>query len=488
MRPTLPFDIFPKQVVQAILKVCALLEANCWIVGGTVRDLLLDLSPKDLDMTVDVSAELFCKGVVRQLTEGTIVPLGTDDEEACRVVWRGFEVDISSFRRGAKRIEDDMSLRDFTINSLAIELLPDFCLDTIIDPLGGQKDLAIGRLKDCPDAFSNDPLRILRGYRMQAKYGFSFAEGVEEKIVQHKSLLQQVAAERISVELDLILKTRCAADILKKMDQAGLLQILLPEIVQGKGVKQPGFHHLDVFEHCLTALERVIELLESPAEKSFLGAEEFGLVSSPEMRLTLCWAALLHDVGKPPCRGFRESDNRVTFYNHDQVGCDIVERIGERLRWSNDRKTAVGSLVRMHMHPFHLCTVRQKGELSKKAALKLYRRAEELLFPLFVLAMSDSLASEGVEKPEGMENELTELYQIVLRYYKEYILPVVDGEKLLTGKDLITTFELASGPFIGEILKKLQEAQVEGEVSTREGALLWAEEYIEKYHDTGTAD
>lgn len=483
---TLSQKIVPPKVIQAVHIVCDKLQANCWMVGGAVRDLLLGLTPKDLDMTVNVSAELFCKMMVRELGEGTLVQLGTEDEEACRVVWRGFEVDISSFRRGAKTIEEDMCLRDFTINSLALPLKKlSWAADEIIDPLGGQEDLKVSRLQDCPDAFSSDPLRILRGYRMLAKYGFIFAEGVEKRIIQQKNLLKKVALERICVELDLILLSSSAADIFREMDKVGLLDILLPELVAGKNVEQPGFHHLDVFNHSLTALEKITDLLNPLSEKAFLGEEEFALVCLPSMRLKLCWAALLHDIGKPPCRGVRESDNRVTFYNHDQVGAEVVEKIGTRLRWSNDRRIAVQNLVRMHMHPFHLCTERQKGEVSKKAALKLYRRAEDLLIPLFVLAMSDSLASEGEEKPSGMENELKELYEIVVTYYKEYILPVVGGEKLLTGKDLIATFNLVSGPFIGEVLTAMQEAQVEGDISTRQEAFAWVEEYIKKNQNDG---
>lgn len=486
MSYTLPQNIVPQKVLHTILVICEKLQASCWIVGGTVRDMLLGLTPKDLDMTVSISAELFCKSMMRELGEGTLVSLGTENEEACRVVWHGFEVDVSSFRRGAQSIEDDMRLRDFTINSLALPLDKfSWEADEIIDPLYGREDLASRKIQDCPDAFVNDPLRILRGYRMQAKYGFVFAQGVEKRMSLYKELLQQVASERISAELDMILGSSSAAEIFRRMDQVGLLETVLPELVLGKGIEQPGCHHLDVFNHSVTALEKMIDLLDSFLEQSFFAEEEFALVSSSSMRLKLCWAALLHDVGKPSCKGVRESDKRVTFYNHDQAGGRIVEKIAKRLRWSNDRKVVVQSLVCMHMYPFHLCTVLKKGEMSKKVALKLYRRTEDLLCPLFVLAMSDSLASEGVEKTTGMENELKELYKIIEAYYKEDILPVVDGEKLLTGKDLIATFKLPSGPFIGEVLRALQDAQVEGDISTRQEALAWTEEYIKKNQDNG---
>ena len=472
---------FPQEVIKAINIVSRKLHADCWLVGGTVRDWLLERQPKDIDITVSISAFKFSKTLITELGKGTLVPLGTDDEEACRVVLGGFDVDISSFRGPAKSIEEDLRLRDFTLNALG---LPFVCLTgqevKLIDPLDGAEDIAEKVLTDCPDAFVNDPLRILRGYRFQATLGFSFSTGVEERISDHLKLFQNVASERVAAELDIIVGSSEGADVCRAMYESGLLQEILPELTAGAGLEQPGFHHLDVMHHAITTLEKVLFLLNSEVEISFLGEEELRQVRDSEMKTILCWAALLHDIGKPVCHGFRESDSRVTFYNHDEVGSDLVDNIGRRLRWSNDRRESVKKLVRMHMHPFHLCTVQQKGEITKKAALKLYRRAKELLVPLFILAMADSMASEGVEKPSTMEEDLASLFRIVMKYYREYIIPVVEGEKLLTGKDLIATFNLAPGPVIGKILNNLQEAQVADGVASRDEALVWVAEYIKK--------
>ncbi len=481
MHSVLVKNLFPDRVVGAVNTVAGKLQAECWLVGGAVRDCLLGQHPGDLDITVNISAFRFAQRLIEELGRCALVPLGTEDEEACRVVWQGLDIDIASLRGAAGTIEEDLLLRDFTINAMA---LPFVALTgqgvDLIDPLGGAQDLQEKILKDCPDAFINDPLRILRGYRLQACLGFQFSPGIEHKIVSHLHLLKGVASERISAELDIIVGSMNGAELFRNMYKTGLLQEVLPELAAGARLEQPGFHHLDVMHHSITALEKVLFLLDDESKKFFLEGRELESFYGKDTKLIICWAALLHDIGKPLCRGRRESDGRVTFYNHDQVGGELVEQLGRRLRWSNDRREGVKKLVQMHMYPFHLCTVQQKGEVTKKAALKLYRRAKELLVPLFILAMADSLASEGADKPNSMEDQLVELYRIVMKYYRECIVPVIDGEKLLTGKDLIATFNLVPGPKIGEVLKRLQEAQVAEGVASREEALVWVAEYIKK--------
>jgi len=199
-------------------------------------------------------------------------------------------------------------------------------------------------------------------------------------------------------------------------------------------------------------------------------------LARPGMVEVLKWGAFLHDLGKPATRKVREDKGgRITFYNHDEVGQKLVQELGRELRWSNEKRDRVASLTAMHMHPFHLCNVRRTQSLSKKACLKLAKRAGDDLIGLFFLAMADSLAGKGDLKPTAMEDELGVLLCEVLETYSKNIEPALYGPRLLTGKDLIDIFSLKPGPDFSRILDELQEAQVEGEVTDRPQALLWVE-------------
>lgn len=481
MTVVLSQNSFPVTVVSGVLAVAAELQVGAWVAGGTVRDWVLLRSPKDLDLTISGSAEQFCRCLLRKFGEGALVPLGTADEEACRVVWRDWVIDVSSFRGSARSIEDDLVLRDFTINAMALPL--QVLVDgqgELIDPLGGLRDLGRGILTHCDLSFESDPLRILRGFRFSACYGFEIADATLIAMTNCVPRLAGIAAERISVELDLIISSTDGAKIFRSMQRLGILELLIPELSAGQGVEQPIFHHLDVFEHSLAALEHMTKLVGGK-NNCYLGAvDDKGATFDATLVKRLCWAALLHDVGKPATRAIRpDKGNRVTFYGHDEVGGRLVRQIAKRLRWSKETRESVAHLVTMHMHPFHLCTVQDKEMISRRAALKMYHRAGELLLPLFMLAMSDSLASEGEDKPPGMEESLVRLYRRIDDVCEEFIYPVLRGKKLLTGKDLMDVFQLQPGPFIGELLGKLEEAQVEGEIVSRDEALGWAKKYIE---------
>jgi poly(A) polymerase len=189
----------------------------------------------------------------------------------------------------------------------------------------------------------------------------------------------------------------------------------------------------------------------------------------------------MHDLGKPKTRAVREDKNgRVTFYGHDEVGKNIFTSYARQSKWSQADSEFVGGLIAMHMHPFHLCNVQRSEPLSPRAALKLSQRAGENLAGLFLLAMADSLASEGEKKPEEMENELADLFSVVQKIYVDTIEPVVKGPKLITGKDLIEEFGLTPGPVFGRIMSELEIARVDGVVTDRSEALGWIRQFLDK--------
>ncbi|MGB3221349.1 MAG: HD domain-containing protein, partial [Desulforhopalus sp.] len=384
-------------------------------------------------------------------------------------------------------------LRDFTINAMAVQL-PGIGGEqqtwNLLDPAGGLDDLRNGRVKHCPGAFVADPVRMLRGYRLCATLGFYLVKETKEAAGRHASLINKIAAERISYELKLIFESPRTTETLRDMGETGLLRQLLPELYQGEGVEQPEFHHLDVFDHSFQALEMMETVIAEP-DRFFPGHGETIRDYLKEEKVVRClkWAALMHDAGKPSTKEMRaDKDGRVTFYGHDEVGREIFKQYAFRSKWSKADTELVGNLIEMHMHPFHLCNVQREDGLSKKAALKLCRRAGTALTGLFLVAMSDSLASKGEKKPEGMEEELLVLFNTVRKMYDETLAAVMHGPRLLTGKDLIRECNLTPGPLFSEIMDELESVRAEGIVVDRKTALAWVKQYLHEKKRRGELD
>jgi len=399
-------------------------------------------------------------------------------------------IDFSSFRLGAKTIEADLRLRDYTVNAMGVSfasLLDDTVVPRLLDPLHGALDLEKKILRACPHAFLADPLRMLRGYRLSATLGFSLEEGTKTEISHHAALIRRVSVERISHELDLIMASGLAHAVLGEMARIGLLRQIIPELARGVGMEQPGYHHLDVFDHSLAALGFMEEILAEP-ERFYpeCGQKMREYCARPGMKARLKWAALLHDLGKPETMAVREDKGeRVTFYGHDQAGKELVVRLGRELKWSNENRERIAALIGMHMQPFHLCNVRREQPLSRKACLNLCKKAGGDLLGLFLLAMSDSLAGQGEKKPPAMETELSGLLAEVLEIYEHYIQPALAGPRLLSGRDLIGTFALQPGPLFTKILSALEVAQVEGDVLNEQDAHRWVRHYLEREQKGG---
>jgi len=256
------------QAIRAALKKLAGRCGEVYVTGGAVRDWLSGKRAVDLDLTVagdGLSAARFLAGI----TGGAFVLLD-ERERVGRVVIDELTVDLSSFREGTSSIIDDLSLRDFSINAMGVALDPETgsLLEplTLIDPLGGVSDLKEGLVRaPSADVFDNDPLRLLRAYRFAACLAFTIERSTEEWITSRAESLSRPAPERISYELMTIMASGRAAEAVAKMDQTGILGVIFPELLPGKGLGQPGSHHLDVLNHNLAALAAIEEIIKDPA-------------------------------------------------------------------------------------------------------------------------------------------------------------------------------------------------------------------------------
>lgn len=481
--------IFPKEILDHLTFIAACQPKGVYLAGGTVRDILLGRSPADVDLTVSCHARQWA----RELSDrcgGAFVALGRD-EDAARVVWRGISFDFSSFRDGAVNILEDLAKRDLSINSLAV------CIDNIIgndghhqeilpliDPCSGIDDLQAGVIRFSSSRSPlDDPLRLLRVFRFGAVMGFDILAETMELVSRHQDLIRRVSPERVAYELDHIMASERAYSGFTLMAETRILFTIFPEMLSGVGMEQPASHHLDVFGHLIQSLAEMEKIQGNPG-KYF--PKHHGLMVSfldqKKRRLYLKWAALFHDLGKPVTHQIRkDKGGKITFYNHDLRGTELIAAIGKRLRWSRQQVQSVSLLVRNHMRPFFLSNDFRKGKLTLKGCLRLIKTVDEELPALFMLAMADALAGRGDVRPEKIEQEVAELFAHLYQVRQERVIPILNVPPLITGKDLIKELCLQPGPLFREILGLVEEARLAGDITSRKQALQLAGEFSNSY-------
>ncbi len=466
------------RALQVLAELAGARQLQVYLVGGTVRELLLGREIHDLDLAVNRQA-LDLAAALAATLGGTFVLLD-DQERSARVVWQGQDLDLTEFR--APDLPGDLRKRDFSLNAMAIDLqaLGRQEDPEIIDPWGGRDDLAAGRLQLLrPENFRKDPLRLLRAFRFAASHGFELTAEVREAIRQYGPAMAGTPGERIHQELFRLLAAPRAYPVLRQMEELGFLGRILPELEDMKGVRQDGYHHLDVFEHSLTAVSQLEKVLAAPG--AFF-KEAAGYVADyarqDKKAALLKLAALFHDAGKPPTQEFREDQGRYTFYHHERVGVEIFQGVAARLRFSQEEARTVTRLIDLHMRPFLLLPDYRQGALSQRALGRFIKAGRPELPGVFILAMADSLAGQGALKPPEAEAVLADFCDQVYFFLKERVEPLEQRPRWLTGDDLIQELDLKPGPEFRRLLTAVEEAALEGRVQSRAEALALVGELV----------
>jgi poly(A) polymerase len=462
-------NLASSQILRVLLDLAQARQVEVFLVGGTVRELALGGQSPDLDLAVSHHTLELAQDLARVLG-GTYVLLD-EKERTARVVAGRDILDLAEFR--GPTLVEDLQGRDFTINAMALDvaaLLAGRPL-SIIDPWGGLADLAARQVRMVAKGnLAYDPLRLLRAYRFAATHGFSLTPETEAAIQTLVPNLSRVAGERLLYELFQLLPSPQATAVLRQMDRVGLLAQIFPEIADMKGVPQNGYHHLDVFEHSLETVAQLEEVLNAPSRFfQDLAAAIKEKAAIPARAAVLKVAALFHDVGKPQVQERRVDPDRYTFYYHERVGVEIFQRAAKRLRFSQAQTKAVTHYITWHMRPFLLLPLFIRGELTVRAMGRLVKAARGELAGCFALAMADSLAGQGPQKPPDSDQRLADLAEAAWRFYQERFTPD-QLPRLVTGDDLCA-LGLSPGPEFRRLLTAVEEAQWEGQVSTREEAL-----------------
>ncbi|HOT24076.1 MAG TPA: HD domain-containing protein [Thermoleophilia bacterium] len=452
---------------------------RAWVVGGAVRDDLLGRPVGDLDLVVDGPAEAFARRLAGRLGAAVFAP--SERFASFRILAGGRHVDVAPLR--GESLDADLAARDATVNAMAREIVPDpgrwgggaaLVAGPLRDPLGGHADLACGRLRLCRDtALADDPLRVLRLARLTAALGLEPDRTALSAARRTASALSGVPGERLRDELSALLAAASPvpARALRRLAALGALAVVLPEVDGLRGVGQNPYHHHDVFEHTLEALDYIPGVVAQLGGVEFLrGADEAGLPFAPSL-VPLAWAVLLHDVGKPEVR--KEDENgRILFWQHDQVGQRMVAEAGARLRFSRRFVDYLGVLVRHHLRLGFL--VREQP-LTRRALARYRRDVTPYVFESVAVSLCDRLATRG-EKTSRVS--IARHYRLARLVWSQVTKAPVPH--IMSGRDVMDVLGIGPGPAVGRALEALDEEVEAGEVRDLDAARAFLFSWWEK--------
>jgi poly(A) polymerase/tRNA nucleotidyltransferase (CCA-adding enzyme) len=461
-----------------------------YLVGGAVRDALLNRVSHDLDFVVPHRAIKLSF----QVADALGVPAYALDKErdTGRVMLadEGTTLDFARFRGGD--LAADLRDRDFTINAMALPATA-VSKHSIIDPCSGTADLQAGLIRQTHEkAIANDPVRALRGLRLAFELDFALAAETREAIAQAAPLLNNVSIERVRDELLKLLNTAVPDQAIDQLSRLQLLPVILPEVAALADVVQSPPHHEPVGAHTQSVLRWLVQieglLLETEPANSALQQAKAMLADYRQPlidhlarridggvngRILLRLGALFHDAGKKETQTVGD-DGRIRFLGHDKSGAALAARRLRRLVMSNQAITHVKLIVAGHMRPLFLAN---EGKMpSRRAIFRYFRDTKEAGLDICLLALADHLATHDGPGETKQWQHLLQVIAALLSHYFEQYRETVAPTPLLTGGDLMQALNCPPGPEIGRLLRLIQEAQAAGEVTTREEALAFAKE------------
>lgn len=446
---------------QKIFKFAEESSINIYLVGGYLREILTGIEKADRDYVIEGHGARNLAENLAGVLRGSFVDLDKERDIA-RVVIEGRTLDFSGTL--GKSIEEDLLRRDFTINSIAWSPKKGF-----IDPMNGMIDIKKGVIRAIKkENMSEDPIRLLRVYRFSAQLKMDIEPRTVKMITELSHLLQNVSGERISSEVFKILESPQSFIYLYKASQSGILESIFPELVATRNIPPHVGHYLGTIDHSLEMV-RQIELLLSKLPDWVIKylKEELSYVVSRLSVLKL--AGLLHDIGKP-LTWTMTLDGEHRFVGYERIGAELIDSISERLKLSNKVTEILKTLIKCHLIPLNLI---ESGTPEKKDLYRVFKSLGKDCIDITILAMSIchsmSETKEVILNKERLLLELLENFRTLDIYEKEV-------PKLLTGKDIIEIFNIRIGPEVGRLIKALREAQILGEVRSKEEAI----EYIRK--------
>jgi len=479
---TIPFKPREKELLKDILRFAINKRIKLYLVGGILRDVFLGRNKEnpDIDFCLKKGAINFGRRLAKKIKAGFV--LLDREHGACRLVKKikdkTYTLDFTDFR--GKSLREDLLHRDFSINTMALELDAIFKradLETLlVDPHNGRRDLNLKIIKLAgKKAFDEDPLRILRAFSFSCMLGFKIDKEALRLIKSKKDKLSEVSTERIRDELFKILGSPNAFECLFKMDRLKVLEIIFPEIKFMRKVSQGPYHHLDVWEHTLETLRQLEEVFRQFQKNRDIRDYLERIISSDRRRLALIkLGALLHDAGKPRAR--RRQNKKLTFYGHERIALEFVDGVVQRLKLSNNEREALKKMVLWHLRPGYLA---DNEKVTQRAIFRYFRDTAAEAVSVLLMSLADQRSTRGTlttrQSRARHEKVVSDLVKEYFRRARD-VLPV----RLVNGDELIKKFKLQSSPLIGKILSQLEELQAIGKVKTKQDAFKAAARFLKK--------
>lgn len=433
-----------------------------YLVGGAVRDFLMGKTSVDRDIAI-AGAKDFAKKI-----DGTFIVLD-EVNKIYRVVLEDKinYLDISELQGGS--IEEDLLRRDFTINAVAYDLKK----EEFVDVTGGLNDLKNGVLRHIKDEnFEDDPLRVLRAFRFAAVTGFEMAEELKTAINKYKHLAFNPSKERIMYETMKLFGGKYASKTLLLMNEIGILEELIPYVKEMKKVPPNTHHHLDLFHHVTETVRNIEELYENAPEevKAHLDQIDFG--GFPRIN-HLKLAGFLHDIGKFSTWTIEES-GRHRFIKHDDVGSKMCVSFLKNLKFSKKQIEYISSMIKNHIYPSNVIAA---PDLNDKVMMRYLRKMEDNVIDNIILAKADRLSARGEAITEEIINDNLNGLDKLLNFYLEKRETMQPLPKLLSGYEVMELKGIKQSPELGVILKALNEAQLSGDINTKEEAIEFVKNF-----------
>lgn len=478
----------------------ALPEQEIYLVGGAVRDMLLNRFSPDLDFAAPSNAISLARRLANALRADFMVL--DEERDTGRVIVseedgvRTF-LDFAAYR--GPTLDEDLRARDFTMNAIAFDLRT----QTLIDPLNGASDLRAKIIRACsPTSLQDDPVRILRAVRQAAALGFKIELETRKAMKEAAHSLPRVSPERQRDEVFKILEGPKPDASMRALEMLGIFPHLLPELQHMKGVQQSPPHIYDVWEHTLSVLGYLENILAALAPSYnadntndlFTGlltlrigrfreqyAAHFAksLNTDRSVRAALFFAALYHDVDKPATKTV-EPSGRIRFFDHDIQGAKTASKRGQRFNLSNDEVERIQTIIKNHMR-FHFFTSRlenDKQEPSRKSIYRFFREAGEAGLDLVLLGLADLRGTRGPTLTQETWTAALDVARILLENYWEKPEETVAPPRLLDGNDLMKELDLRPGRLIGQLLEAIREGQATGKIDSREQAFDFARQQL----------
>lgn len=497
-KPEILFMPVPLSISPFVDKVHAVLpDQEIYLVGGAVRDMLLNRVSPDLDFALPSNGISLARRVANALDANFMVL--DEERDTGRVIVTESDgtrifLDFATYR-GGSTLEADLRARDFTINAIAFDLRT----QTLIDPLNGASDLRTKIIRGCsPTSLRDDPVRILRAVRQAAAFEFKIEMETRKAIKQAVSFLPNVSPERQRDELFKILEGPRPDASTRALEMLGVFPYVLPELSALKGVEQSAPHVYNVWEHTLNVLGHLENIFSSLApgysadntNDLFTGLltlrigrfrEQFAkhfaesLNSDRSVRAALFFAALYHDIEKPATRSV-DPAGQIRFFDHDVMGAEVAAKRGGAFNLSNDEIERVHAIVKHHMR-FHFFSNRLEGnrqEPSRKAIYRFFRDAGKAGVDLVLLGLADLRGTRGHTLTQETWTAALNVARILLENYWERPQETVAPPRLLDGNDLMRDLNLEPGRIIGQLLEGIREAQATGKIESREQAFEYA--------------